>query len=317
MRKLFVLLLVALVPVMIGCRLVENDDTGADVQLVPTSAPAAVVVTPKAVLPNTAVTAAVPAGDLRIYINGVAYAPTSVTATPTGFVTVVFQTVTVTGFSTTTTSQNIVATLTLGGESVPLTLPVSNSNPTSSTATQTTNIITMTFPTTGSFTPTLVVAYENGTTEVPTVSQPTTTVTVTSVTNAFAVDTVKWNGATLTAFLDTAVEIASLTPTFDIKLTATAATLGSYTFECVNVTDNNSTFKVTEADTTVVQLVSPAPATDTANLSFKVVGTTSPKALEKGKTYKVTFTSTLKQLSDSTKTITSIVRYFKTSATAQ
>ncbi len=74
MRKLFVLLLIALVPLSIGCRLTENDDAGPDVTLAPQNPPANLTLTanvPAANLANGSIRQAVTPFDIQVFIDNV------------------------------------------------------------------------------------------------------------------------------------------------------------------------------------------------------------------------------------------------------
>ncbi|NLI75763.1 MAG: hypothetical protein GX442_04895 [Candidatus Riflebacteria bacterium] len=321
LRKFLVLALVALVPFMIGC---GSDDGDSDVAPITTPTATNVTLTPKVTIPSKFVSASVHgvinAADVTLVIDSQTLRASSwTTDTTNNTVTITFTAFSTTTASTTFTANaaNLTGTLNLGNsQTVAVTIPVSNAV-TASTETTANNsaVITITVGTSGVISVAVTTTYPTGSS---TSGSGTTTATETTLlAYDFYVKSVTFASgttvATLTADANTTASIDDLTPKFVVTLSTAAATLTDYAFETVNITDspNSSTTWSTTSNSAITMDTTGNPV-----ISFQVVSTTAPLALEKGKTYKVTFKSTLKKASDSTQTITEIVRYFKTTADA-
>ncbi len=308
LRKFFVLALVALVPLMIGC---GSDDGDSDVAPVTNTA---TTLTPSVTLPASLVGAStrglVNPADVVLTIGSTPLYPTNwttdTTVTP-NTVTLTFQTYTVasTTFSS-STSGNLTGSLDLGdNQKISLTIPVSNVVSTAGlTAANTAAITITTNATTGAITVTVSTTPAYGS-AVSGSGDATNASTTVIASKTFYVASVKYGTTTLTSASDTAITVATLTPSFVVTLSEDFAATDTYSFTTKNLTDNVT---LTWTNTNNGGLII---STGTKTITFGVASQTSPK-LENGKLYSVTFTTTL-QNAAKTQSISNITRFFKVS----
>lgn len=310
MRKLFVLLLIALVPLSIGCRLTENDDAGPDVT--PVQNNRALFNKPTVILPDTlakSLRAAVPASDLTMDFDEeiLSYSSHEVIGTQTK---VTFTAPT----RTYSNDKTITVKVIIGGFALKanVTITTSGAFTTSGASGEILHDISIAFADDG--TPTVTVK-ANGDSVPQTQIQPTNNASATTILNdGFYIEKVYFASgtevATLTADPTTTATIGDLTPKFEVYLNADFVDPTTFSFTCVNVTDNNSVATFSTGDSAITI------ATASKKITFQVVSTSTPK-LEAGKTYKVTLTTSIAKSGASNKEIQNVTRYFKTATNAQ
>lgn len=314
LRKFFVLALVALVPLMIGC---GSDDGDSDVAPV-TNTASNVTVTPSVTLPTNGafplvganVLGLVGATDVTLTIGTTTLTVASVsrndTATPST-VTITFQPYTVpsTTFSS-STSGYLTGTLNLGNnQTISLTIPVSNVVSTAGLSAANTAAVTITTDsTTGAITVSVSTTPAYGS-AISGTGDATNASATTLASPSFYVKSVTYNNTSLTAASETAITVATLTPSFVVTLSASFTSPTSYSFTTENLTDGASL--TWNSATNGGLTVSTTPTT----ITFAVASQTSPK-LENGKTYRVTFDTVLQNF-EQNQVISKITRYFKVS----
>lgn len=303
MKKLLVMFIVCMLPLVVACRLVENDDPG------PTITPNVQLPNGiKVVFPNQLVSAQIKYSQLKLKFGDETLDPQSASSDGSNVVVI---------FKKPTKSYNL-------GAIVNCEVIVEGSNQklvqfkvklsTSAEGIVGINEIKVTLHNDGSVTVNVVDSNDAYVSQ-PT-DQPTNQTTQELNEALFYVKSVKY--ASGTQEIDNSVfenesnviaKVDSLSPTFIVELSKPYDSIpASFSFTCVNLTDNTQ-LTLTEED---VQATAVSESNTKINLTLK---TSSTKKLEKNKLYKVTLNTPIK-MKNSDVTIKDVTRYFKTTENA-
>jgi len=306
MKRFLAFALIALVPLLIGCRLVENDDSGADVTLA--TAATSFSLTPTVVLPKGATSgslrAAIAPSAVTMTAGGTTFTYAShTTDSTTGNVTILFGSQTLSIVPT----ANLDGVVSLGNAtlsvSIPVSVTVTTNGPVANSVT-----ITITPNTAGTGFEVTVTTANTTINSTPTTATPvavTTTATPASFAAALVFVSANYGAATLTDDVSTTVTVTTLVPSFVVNFnnTFTDPAVGSYTLTAKNVATGNS-FTMTVGNGFTI-------ATGSKTITFNVSTMSNPvKSLQNGSTYQVTFVGTISNATSGASTF-NVTRYFK------